>query len=91
MHQERVHVHQAESLAARAMCLIKARFLQRRPRAILTHATLPAPRAPGFVSDRIICRGAVSQDPLWYKDAVSFGLHARDSTTPTARRRRLRG
>ena len=55
----------------------KARFLQRRPRAILTHATLPAPRAPGFVSDRNSVEEPVSQDPLWYKDAVFYELHVK--------------
>jgi hypothetical protein len=48
--------------------LRKARFLQRRPRAILTHATLPAPRAPDFISDRNSAEEPVSPDPLWYKD-----------------------
>ena len=53
----------------------KARFLQRPRRAILTHH--PSRRHARRASFRTgsSAEEPVSQDPLWYKDAVSYKLH----------------
>ena len=55
----------------------KARFLQRPPRAILTRHPPGAMRAGLRFGPDHLPEEPVSQDPLWYKDAVFYELHVK--------------